>query len=179
MASAGQVVVNAATGERVVFQTLAGDSEGELLRLDVYFAPGSAARALHIHPYQEERFEILEGSLQFRVGRESRVAKPGDVIVVSAGVPHLPSNVGDTEVHCVAEFRPALNTETFFENAFALLSHRGRRTSVLMILELAELLSHYPREIQATPASLQVLIRLAAPIGKVVGYRPRFPVEAY
>lgn len=178
MASTGQVVVNSATGERVVFQTLARDSAGELLRLDVFFAPGAAARAMHIHPYQEERFEILAGSLRFRVGREARVAEAGDVIVVPAGTPHLPINVGDTEVHCVAEFRPALNIETFFENAFALLSARGPRTSIPMILELAELLSHYSREVQATPALLRALTMLAAPIGKVVGYRPRFPIEA-
>jgi quercetin dioxygenase-like cupin family protein len=178
MASTGQVVVNAATGERVVFQTLARDSAGELLRLDVFFAPGSAARAMHVHPHQEERFEILKGSLRFRVGRETKVAKAGDVIVVPAGTPHLPTNVGEAEAHCVAEFRPALNSETFFENAFALLSARGPRTSLPMILELAELLSHYRREVQATPAPMRVLTTLAAPIGKVVGYKPRFSIEA-
>ena len=107
MASTGQVVVNAATSERLVFQTLARDSAGELLRLDAFFAPGSRAWAMHVHPHQEERFEILDGSLRFRVGRETKVARAGDVIVVPAGTPHLPSNVGETEAHCVAEFRPA------------------------------------------------------------------------
>jgi len=177
MASTGQVVVNAATGERVVFRTLGRDSAGELLRLDVFFAPGAGARAMHVHPDQEERFEILEGTLHFRIGREALFAKAGDVIVVPAGTPHRPNNVGDTEVHCVAEFRPALNIETFFENAFALLSTRGSRTTIPMILELAELLSHYPREVQATPAPLRVLTMLAAPIGRIVGYKPRFPIE--
>ena len=47
-----------------------------------------------------------------------------------------------------------------------------------MILELAELLSHYTREVQATPAPMRVLTMLAAPIGKMVGYKPRFPIEA-
>ena len=178
MASTGQVVVNAATGERLVFQTLARDSAGELLRLDAFFAPGSGAWAMHVHPHQEERFEILDGSLRFRVGRETKVVGAGDVIVVPAGTPHRPSNIGGMEAHFVAEFRPALNIETFFENAFALLSARGPRTSVPMILELAELLSHYRREVQATPAPMRMLTTLAAPLGKVVGYKPRFPIEA-
>jgi quercetin dioxygenase-like cupin family protein len=178
MASTGQVVINAATGERVVFRTLSRDSVGELLRLDVFFAPGAAARAMHVHPHQEERFEIVEGALRFRVGRETRVAQAGDVVVVPAGTPHLPSNAGATEVHCIAEFRPALNIETFFENAFALLSARGPRSSLPMILELAELLSHYRREVVATPALVRVLTMMAAPIGRVVGYKPRFPIEA-
>jgi len=178
MASKGQVVVNSATGERVVFKTLARDSAGELLRLDVFFAPGGAARATHVHPHQEERFEIVEGIMRFRVGPESRFAKAGDVIVVPPGTPHGPRNVGETEAHCIAEFRPALNIETFFENAFALLSARGPRTTVPMILELAELLSHYSREVQATPAPMRLLTTLAAPVGKLVGYQPRFPIEA-
>jgi hypothetical protein len=47
-----------------------------------------------------------------------------------------------------------------------------------MILELAELLSHYRREVQATPTPMRVLTMLAAPIGKLAGYHPRFPIEA-
>lgn len=178
MASSGQVVYNTATGERLVFQTVARDSAGELVRLDVFFPPGSAARATHVHPHQEERFEIVDGSLRFRVGRETKVARAGDVIVVPAGTPHRPSNLGDMEAHCIAEFRPALNIETFFENAFALLSTTGPRFSVPMILGLSELLSHYRREVVATPAVMRVATELAAPIGRVFGYRPRFPVEA-
>lgn len=178
MALIGQVVANTATGERVVFQVLARDSAGELLRLDVFFAPGGAARATHVHPHQEERFEILEGTMRFRVGRESKMVKAGDVIVVPPGTPHHPRNVGDTEAHCIAEFRPALNIETFFENAFALLSARGPRTTVPMILELAELLSHYPREVQPTPAAMRWLIAIPASMGRALGYRPRFQIEA-
>jgi quercetin dioxygenase-like cupin family protein len=178
MASTGQVVVNTATGERVVYQVLARDSSGELLRLDVFFAPRAAARAAHVHPHQEERFEVVEGTMWFRVGAESRIATAGDVVVVPAGTPHRPRNNGETEAHCIAEFRPALNIETFFENAFALLSARGPQTTLQMALELAELLSHYSREVQATPPLLRLLTMLAAPIGKGIGYAPRYPIEA-
>ena len=178
MAMVGQTVVNSATGERVVFRTIARETAGELLRLDVFFAPGGSARVVHVHPHQEERFEILEGTMRVRVGRETRVAKRGEVVVVPPGTPHHPRNIGITEAHCLAEFRPALNIETFFENAFALLSQRGPRTTLPMILELAELLSHYPGEVQATPAGMRWLVSMAAPIGRSLGYRPRFPIEA-
>ena len=133
---------------------------------------------MHIHPHQEERFEIVKGTMRFRVGGESTEARAGDVIVVPAGTAHRPGNEGTMEAHCVVDFRPALNIETFFENAFTLLSARGTRSTVPMILELAELLSHYRREVQATPAPVRVLTMLAAPVGRVVGYRPRFPIEA-
>jgi quercetin dioxygenase-like cupin family protein len=178
MPSKGQTVVSSATGERVVFQTLGRESGGELLRVDLFLAPGGAPRARHVHPFQEERFEILEGTVRFRLGSRTRVATAGDVVVVPPGTPHLPRNIGDGEAHLIAEVRPALNLETFLENAFALLSARGHRMTPPMILELSELLSHYSREVRATPALLYVLTLAAAPIGKSLGYRPRFPIEA-
>jgi mannose-6-phosphate isomerase-like protein (cupin superfamily) len=172
------VVVNDATGERVIYRVLSADSGGEKLQLDVFFAPGGAARAMHVHPDQEERFEIVEGTLQVQVGRRVTTVSAGDVLVVPPGTPHRPRNLGALEVRCVAEFRPALNIETFFENAFAILSARGPRTTLPMMFELAELLSHYHHEVQATPAVLRLMTVLAAPVGRSLGYRPRFPVEA-
>lgn len=178
MASQGQVVANAATGERVVFVSLAGDTGGEHLRVDLFLAPRAAARGLHIHPNQEERFEVIEGLVRLRVGREDRIAKPGDVIVVPAGMPHLPANIGESEARVVTDFRPALNTETFFENSFALLSVRGPRATVPMVLEFSELLTHYRPEFKLAPAPLHLLTVAAAPIGRLLGYRPRFAVQA-
>jgi quercetin dioxygenase-like cupin family protein len=178
MPSKDQIVVSAATGERIAFRILGRETAGELLRVDLFLAPGGAPRSKHVHPFQEERFEIVEGTVRFRLGSDTRVATAGDVVVVPPGTPHLPRNVGDAEAHLIAEVRPALNLETFLENAFALLNARGPRMTVPMILELAELLSHYSREVRATPAALHVLTVLVAPIGRLVGYRPRFPIEA-
>ncbi len=177
MASTGQVVVNSATGERVVFLALNRDTAGASLRADGYFEPGGQVRGMHVHPLQEERFEVLEGTLRFHIGREERIAKAGDVIVVPSGTPHLPSNIGEVEAHYLMEFRPALNTETFFENAFSMLSARGPQASVGMILEFSELLAHYRPEFRLAPAPLHLLTRIAAPFGRLAGYHPRFPIQ--
>jgi hypothetical protein len=133
---------------------------------------------MHIHRKQEERFEVLDGTLRFRIGRDERIAKAGDVIIVPPGAPHLPSNIGEVEAHCLMGFHPALNTETFFENAFAMLSARGPRPSLGMILEFSELLSHYRPDFRLAPAPLYVLRRIAASLGRLAGYRPRVPVRA-
>jgi quercetin dioxygenase-like cupin family protein len=98
MASAGQTVVNGATGERIVFERLGRDTAGALLRGDGFLAPGVGVRGRHIHPNQEERFEVLEGVVRFRVGREKRIARAGEVIVVPAGTAHTLGNVGESDV---------------------------------------------------------------------------------
>lgn len=47
-----------------------------------------------------------------------------------------------------------------------------------MVLEFSELLAHYPREFLLAPAPLRWLTMVAGPIGRFIGYKPRFPIEA-
>lgn len=178
MATTEEAIVNGATGERLIFHRLARDTAGALLSGDGFLGPGVGVRGRHIHPNQEERFEVVDGVVRFRVGRETRIARAGDVIVVPPGTQHTLRNVGDSEVQFTFEIRPALNLETFLENAFAMLSARGPGTSVPMILEFSELMAHYRREFALAPAPLDWVTTLVAPVGRLVGYTPRFPVEA-
>ena len=46
-----------------------------------------------------------------------------------------------------------------------------------LILEFSELLTHYRPEFKLAPAPLHLLTVAAAPIGRFVGYRPRFAIE--
>src|SRR5947199_10819946 len=92
MATAGQTVVNAATGERVTFVKAAADTGGELLELElVWPRPGQRAPA-HVHPEMEERYEVVEGTAAFRIGGEERTARAGEVVTVPPGTIHLAWN---------------------------------------------------------------------------------------
>jgi quercetin dioxygenase-like cupin family protein len=119
MASAGQTVVNPATGERVTFVKSAADTGGELLELElVWPRPGQRAPE-HVHPEMEERYEVLSGNAAFRIGGEERTAHPGDVVTVPPGTPHLAWNPTTEEVRLKVEFRPALRWEEFVVRLFA------------------------------------------------------------
>jgi quercetin dioxygenase-like cupin family protein len=67
MARQGDVVENPLTGERVTFLETVGDTGGDLLRFEYALPPGWFVPA-HIHPRQEERHEVLSGTLRGRVG---------------------------------------------------------------------------------------------------------------
>jgi quercetin dioxygenase-like cupin family protein len=119
MATAGQTVVNAATGERVTFVRTAADTGGELLELElVWPRPGQRAPA-HVHPEMEERYEVLEGTAAFRIGGEERAAGPGEVVAVPPGTTHLAWNPTDHPVRLKVEFRPALRWEEFVVRLFS------------------------------------------------------------
>ena len=78
MITTGQSITNPVTGETLVFRKTAADTNGEPVVVETFVEPNGAVAAAHVHPAQEERFEVLAGELEFRVGKQTIVAKPGD-----------------------------------------------------------------------------------------------------
>jgi len=115
MARQGDVLENPATGERLVFRRTAADSGGAVLAFDYFLPAGGSVPLAHVHPRQEERFEILSGRARIRVGRRLRRATAGESVLVPRGTVHRLWNEGGDELHAVVEFRPALRTEKGFE----------------------------------------------------------------
>jgi len=68
MAYAGQMVENPVTGERIVFRQTSADTNGELVAIDLALPVGGHVPGVHIHPLQEERFEVTSGRMKFRYG---------------------------------------------------------------------------------------------------------------
>ena len=95
MAYAGQVIENPVTGERITFRQTAADTDGELLAFDLELSPDGAVPGLHVHPSQEERFEIVSGRMKFRKGMKKIEAEAGDVVTVEPSRAHKFANAGD------------------------------------------------------------------------------------
>jgi quercetin dioxygenase-like cupin family protein len=119
MAKSGDELVNPVTGLRTVFRKTAQETSGELLQVDWISEPGWTTGPDHVHPRQEERFEVLSGRLSLRADGIERVHGVGEVIVVPEGSAHAAWNAGDDEVHVLVDFRPALRTERAFETLAA------------------------------------------------------------
>ena len=77
MIHAGDSIENPVTGERLVFRQTSRETGGEAVVIETYVQPNGFVAAAHVHPDQEERFEVLRGSVGFKVGREKLVAGPG------------------------------------------------------------------------------------------------------
>ena len=126
MAHPGQTLENPASGERITIRTTSAQTGGELLAIDLGLPAGRKVPGpLHVHPLQEERFEVVAGTMGFTMGRKKIVAGPGDVVTVPAGVRHDFANVGDEDALVRVEVRPALEMERMFETAIA-LAEQGR-----------------------------------------------------
>jgi hypothetical protein len=76
MAHAGQVLDNPVSGERFIFTKTAADTAGELVAVGAVGTPGGRVPGGHVHPVQEERFEVVTGTMRFRKGRDTLLAGP-------------------------------------------------------------------------------------------------------
>jgi quercetin dioxygenase-like cupin family protein len=154
MAAPGQTLVNPASGERITFRTTAAETGGELVAIELELPPGGRVPGpLHLHPRQEERFEVVDGTMGFRLRREHVVAGPGEVVVVLPGVPHDFANEGDRPALVRVEIRPALKMEQLFETA-VVLAERGRTMlgGIPKPLELALFTREFEQEVQSAIA---------------------------
>lgn len=181
MARKGQTITNPTTGERIAFRETAEETDGEYLAFDYYLRPDGFAvgRFDHVHPRQEERFDVRSGRLGVRIDGDEWTATPGTKFSVLPGTAHTVWNDGDGEVHAVVEIRPALAIEAFFETTFG-LAREGKvnRWGLPNPLQLSVVADAFREEFAfgGVPIPAQHgLVSLLAPVGRSLGYRARYP----
>jgi quercetin dioxygenase-like cupin family protein len=181
MITTGQALTNPVTGETLVFRTTSADTNGERVVVETFVEPNGAVAAAHMHPAQEELFEVLGGELEFRVGTQTIVAKPGDRVLVPAGTAHRFRNIGDETAHFVCEVTPAL-VEQLIETMFSLAADgKVNRKGMPNPLRLAVIARHHFEDVRLPfpPVWMQRLgLAMGAPIGRLLGFRATYEPAA-
>jgi mannose-6-phosphate isomerase-like protein (cupin superfamily) len=176
MIRAGDTIENPVTGERIVFRQTSRETGGEAVVIETYVKPNGFVAAAHVHAGQEERFQVLRGSVGFKVGGRKLVAGPGQRLTVPAGTPHKFWNAGEETAHFVCEIRPALQFESLLETMFALAADgKTNRKGMPNPLRLAVIAQAHFDTVQLPfpPTILQRIgLAMAAPLGKALGYGP-------
>lgn len=179
MARTGDVLENPVTGERITFLETAGETNGQLLRFEFGAPPHNSCPPEQMHPLQEERIELVAGTVRLQVGHEERVLIAGDSLIIPAGTRHCYRNDGGEEGRMLIELRPALKTEVMLETLFG-LARDGKmdRQGFLGLLQTVAISEEYRDESGSTllPPPLQrAAVTLLAPLSRRVGYRGRYP----
>ena len=170
------------TGERILFRKTSAETNGEAVVIECFVKPGGVVAAKHVHPYQDERFEILAGELTFELDKQELSAGAGDRLVVPAGMAHCFRNAGTQEAHFVCEVRPALQFEQLLETMFALATdgktNKKGLPNPLRLAVIARATFDTVR-LPFPPAWMQrVGLALGAPLGRLVGYKPTYVPSA-
>ncbi len=182
MIRSGDTIHNPVTGERITFHQTSADTDGEAVVLECSVQPHGFVAAAHVHPSQTERFNVIEGTLGIKVGKERKTLGRGEVAVVEAGTPHKFWNVGEDEVRFVCEVRPALQFESLLETMFTLAEDgKTNRKGMPNPLRLAVIArAHFETvRLPQPPAWLQRAgLAVGAPLGRLFGYGPTSEPQA-
>jgi quercetin dioxygenase-like cupin family protein len=177
MAYRGQVMDNPVSGERFVFHQTTDDTGGELLAFELVLDPHGQVPGGHVHPVQEERFEVVSGTMRFRKGLKTVVATAGDVVVVPPGTYHRFTNGGDGPAVVRVEVTPALRMEELYETAVA-LAREGRTlpTGMPKPLDLALFMREFEQEVTAAfaPGVVRAVMAPLAWLGARRGLDARY-----
>ena len=174
MAQPGDVIEHPSFGARITFLETSAQTNGDLLRVEVVLPPGFSM-AEHVHPNQEERHEVLSGTLRARVGGQERDYEAGERVVGPPGVPHAWRNPSDHEdLRIVSEHRPASHTEHMLETGFAIARdfEADKKGILKHVLRAAVLLEEIKEDFYFTGAPLRMLMAVfvaLAPIGRLLG----------
>jgi quercetin dioxygenase-like cupin family protein len=178
----GDVLHNPITGEAIRFLETAADTDGERVLIEVLVEPNGFVAAAHVHPYQTEVFEILDGEVTFKTGGETIVAPAGTTVRVEAGTAHKFWNTGEVAARFRCEIRPALQFERLIETMFTLANDgKTNRKGMPNPLRLAVIANAHFDDVRLPfpPAWMQKLGLIAgAPLGRLMGYRPTVAANA-
>jgi len=178
----GDSIENPVTGERLVFKKTSAETNGDYVRFECFVKPSGFVAAAHVHPFQEERFQVIDGTVMFRIDGQELPAEPGDTILVARGRKHQFWNAGDEEVRFACEVRPALDFERLIETMFTLAqagkTNRKGMPNPLRLAVIAQ--AHFDTvRLPFPPVWMQrVGLALGAPLGRMLGYGATYEPRA-
>jgi quercetin dioxygenase-like cupin family protein len=106
------------------------------LELEASWDPGGSRPPAHLHPAQDEHFEVLAGQLTAIVGGAQRVLARGERLDIPRGTPHAMWNSGGERAFASWRTRPAGRTAEWFRRIDR-LGEGGRRTPPLPAMAAA------------------------------------------
>jgi mannose-6-phosphate isomerase-like protein (cupin superfamily) len=146
----------------------------DALEVEGTWGPDGSPPPKHFHPAQDERFEVLEGTLSARVDGEQRALRAGDSLEIPRGAVHQMWNAGAVPVRATWVTSPAGRTEDWFADLDGLLSSgRVGRKGVPGPLAFGAYLSEYRDVFRlAVPQPVLVpLLKSLGALGRLKGYR--------
>jgi mannose-6-phosphate isomerase-like protein (cupin superfamily) len=136
MFRAGDLIDNPVTGQQILICKTERDTDGAYVEVEYFHQPfaGKNYSPYHFHPTWTERFEILTGLARYRLGRDERTARPGEVVEFPPGVPQMhPWNAGPEKLavrQTTVPPRPDLAGLAATMTAIEMLLHLAQRGQV-------------------------------------------------
>jgi quercetin dioxygenase-like cupin family protein len=146
----------------------------ELLEVEALYGPQGGPPPKHLHPFQDEHFEVLEGEVTVKTPSGERTLTAADTVDIPRATPHQMWNSSSAPARVRWQTRPAGRTQEWFE-AIDQLHRSGRvgRHGMPGPLAFGALLTRYRdvfRLANAPDALLRPLLASLGILGRARGY---------
>lgn len=174
-ANSAREIANPAVGVRGMILRTGGETNGELFEAEFLVEPGDWTGPDHIHLHQEERLEILSGTLRLRADGGEELLAPGSSRVLPPRTVHNFRNDGPADARFLLQQRPALRMDGYLRDMWRAANEGSkRRWGAPSLLEIAVIQREYPEEffyLSRPPVRVQkAVLGALAVFGRGKGY---------
>jgi mannose-6-phosphate isomerase-like protein (cupin superfamily) len=113
-------------------------SGDDVLEVEATYDAGGSPPPNHLHPAQDEHFEILEGSMRVISDGEERTLEVGEEIDIPRETAHQMWNPGAVPARVRWETRPRGRTEDFFRAVAEVMPDDGGMPDLARMLEIVQ-----------------------------------------
>ncbi len=150
------------------------DPETEPWQVTMTFAPGFGGPPLHVHPNQEESYDVQSGVLDVCIDGRWREVRPGERVTVPAGTPHTIRNLHTEEMRAINVHAPALDFPHYMAGLHE-LAHSGKVRALppndpRSVIYLSMLFTAHKQSLISVKPP-QRLMQILAFIGRRLGYQ--------
>jgi quercetin dioxygenase-like cupin family protein len=146
---------------------------GARTRAHLVFKPGGSRVPMHRHLLQDEKYEVLSGTMTYWLNRKEYHAEAGTTVTLPRGVLHQHYSDGSEDVISIQTITPGLDFDYVVENLFGLGSEgRGVNPIDALLQGLVWIRKAKGPFYLAMPIWAQhVLAFIVTPIAYRLGYR--------
>ncbi len=153
-----------------------GETQGQSLEMEWELLPKSDGTPVHIHPFADESYKVLEGQLDVNINGEWKTLKQGEEFTVNKGVPHTFRNPLDAITRVYNTHAPAMQFDDYFEGLSNIVTKlsSGRKEKLKMNLNAATHLCMLMKKYKAEMVSVNppgFIVSLLNGIGKLRGIK--------
>lgn len=177
MAHKGTTLTDPATGDSVEFVELPSENGGERLTFRFTVKPNGFKPVEHIHLFQDETFQVLSGTLTYRLNGKEAKASASETVLLPKGQAHTHFNAEQSDLVMLQSVTPALDSEIFLENLFGLSNDGKVKNGQPELLQILVWLRSLQTKtyLAAIPIGLQnALAIMLAPLARLLGYRASY-----
>lgn len=148
------------------------DKQHDMVIMIAEIGPGESGPPSHIHPSQQETYEVLEGEAEFVLGNKTLLVKQGDKVEIPANTPHTFRNTTNVWLRMQDTHLPALTFEEMMRELHSLVrSGKIKGFNDFKSLVYLSMLWVKHKELQRSAQPPFFVMQVMALAGKLMGYK--------